>query len=162
MVAAGLIERALCRVFRFTDIEHEGSLYMRRWFLTGKRSDGWELVLHKICRPDADAACHNHPGDFATLVLRGGYLEEVMQVDGSKFMDAVVAGDIRFRSADFAHRIERIFGGAAWTLCLRRRATNQWGFWVPDSEYNGGQRFVQAEQYFRPGYDRAAAPERAP
>ena len=153
----GLIERALCRLLAFTDIQHEGSLYMRRFFLTPKNADGWELVLHKICRPDVDAAHHDHPGDFATLVLRGGYIEKGLLPDGQECAEAVTAGNLRFRSATFAHRIDRILGNAAWTLCLRRRVTNPWGFWRADQK---PAEWTPADEYFRPGYERAPAPQR--
>lgn len=35
------------------------------------------IYLHDILTPDSDPAPHSHPFAFASLVLRGGYIEEV-------------------------------------------------------------------------------------
>jgi hypothetical protein len=58
-------------------------LYLQRWFIMGRGGDdgragtSWALMLHRMHRPDEDRAHHDHPWNFWTLVLWGGYVEEV-------------------------------------------------------------------------------------
>lgn len=68
-----LRDRLLTRL-RHIDIDLEGDLYLRRWWLLGhKNSNTGALMLHKMYRPDADRCHHDHPWPFTTLVLWGGY-----------------------------------------------------------------------------------------
>ena len=66
----------------------DGSLYLLRCWLTEptpepdsaeKFESGNSVLLHFFPRPDADRAFHDHPWDFRTTVLDGGYVELVTQ-----------------------------------------------------------------------------------
>lgn len=149
-----MIERLLRLTFKHQDIVHKGSLYLRRFFVA--KIAGWELVVHKICRPDADAALHDHPSDFATLALRAGYVEQVLHPDGVK-EETLVRGQLRFRSSDHTHRISRILGPEAWTLVVRGPKNRSWGFWDVSVQ---PPKFTVAREYFGPGYDQAEPPRR--
>lgn len=59
-----------------------GSLYMERFWLFGMSYDSWftkltglSVRLHYICRPDNDRHFHDHPWNFVSVILRGGYVE---------------------------------------------------------------------------------------
>lgn len=146
-----MFERLLCLVFKHQDIQHKGSVYLRRWLLT-PTVFGWRLMLHKICRPDADRVLHDHPWDFLTLCLRGGYDEFVLASDGARNVEALRPGQARMRSSNHTHRIARILGPAAWTLVLHGPRRRQWGFWDTDAR---PVMFTVAADYFKPGYDQA-------
>jgi hypothetical protein len=150
-----LAERVLRAVFPNQDITHAGSVYLRRWLLTPSVL-GWRLMLHKICRPDLDRVLHDHPWDFATLCLRGGYIE-LVHGPGGIAGEALTAGHARLRAAEHAHRIDRIFGAAAWTLVLHGPRRRRWGFWDVSV---APARFTLAADYFKPGYDQAASMRR--
>ena len=150
-----MIENLLRLLFRHQDIVHQGSLYLRRFLLTPSLF-GWELMLHKICRPDVDVALHDHPWDFAVLCLSGGYIEQVFS-GGRVSEEALAVGQIRFRSSEHTHRIAYLLDGAAWTLVLHAPKTRIWGFWDVAAT---PPRFTAARDYFKPGYDAAAAPAR--
>jgi hypothetical protein len=151
----GIVERTLRLVFPNQDITHQGDLYLRRWLLTPSVC-GWRLMLHKIARPDRDRALHDHPWDFATLCLRGGYVEELWDGGGAAEREHVlVPGDVRLRAAEHTHRIARIMGAAAWTLVLHGPRRRAWGFW--DAETG---EFTVSHEYFREGYDRASQMQR--
>jgi hypothetical protein len=153
-----VIESLLRRVFLHSDITHRGDLYLRRFFI-GPKVRGWQLMLHKICRPDADRVPHDHPWGFISICLRGGYVESVLQHDNTTNPETLVAGQVRLRAAEHTHRIDRILGDAAWTLVLAGPTRRKWGFWVETPD--GGRRFVESEVYFRDGYCRKSAPVRA-
>lgn len=47
--------------------------YMKRWIL--RLPFGFTLRLHLILRSDGDRHLHDHPFDFVSLLLTGGYVE---------------------------------------------------------------------------------------
>lgn len=111
-------------------------LYLRRFFLTPH----WFPVrvwLHFIAKSDDDRDLHTHPWDFATFVLRNGYVETFKDGTGA----FRTAGNLAFRKAEHAHRvtlfarpsngIHGVFEFPAWTLMFARRARRAWGFVVP-------------------------------
>ena len=51
--------------------EHLGN-YMRRWIA---RCPWFTLRLHNILQSDEGRDHHDHPFDFTSLILRGGYVE---------------------------------------------------------------------------------------
>lgn len=112
-------------------------VYLTRWHLIGgqySRIGG--LMLHKMHRPDDDACHHDHPWSFWTLVLRGGYVEEVTQKDGRIRTRHNRPGMLLYRPAEHTHRIHALPKGSCWTLVLRFRRRRDWGFhtqdgWVP-------------------------------
>ncbi len=149
----GVIENLLRRIFRHQDIEHAGSLYLRRFLLTPSVF-GWRLMLHKICRPDNERVLHDHPWDFAVLCVRGGYIEAVLH-PGGVVRESLVSGQVRFRSFIHTHRIDRILGPVAWTLVLHGPRVHRWGFWDTDAR---PPYFTEATEYFKAGYDKASTP----
>lgn len=56
-------------------IEIGGEKYLSRYFV-GTFSDGRDLWLHQFHTGDGDKHHHDHPFDFHSSVLRGGYTEE--------------------------------------------------------------------------------------
>lgn len=141
-----LIERLLDLVANREDIAVAGSLYLRRWRLLGYNAKlpglfGRSVMLHRIVRPDQDRDPHDHPWDFWTLVLKGGYVEHIYHQPyktrprnpGIDKPEAVVRmpGDRSFRPATHLHRIDSLPFGDAWTLVMtKRREGHQWGFWT--------------------------------
>jgi hypothetical protein len=124
-----------------SDIYSGGVLYMRRWRVGPKWFLG--LRLHHIVRSDADPELHDHPFSFATLILRGGYTEQL--ADGTRTRHG--PGSVLFRSAEVLHRLD--LDKPAWTVVLRGPIRRSWGFmtrigWMP------WQRFVDAKRVFVP------------
>jgi hypothetical protein len=120
--------------------------YMLRWILklpfTIRLPGGWrfsEIRLHKILRSDKDRHSHDHPFDFWSLLLTGGY-DEVLP--SSLLFDEFTArrrwlSVVRHRGAD-AHRL--ILTRPVWTLVLVSPKYREWGFhtedgWVSHDDY---------------------------
>lgn len=60
---------------RWTDVVLNGETYLRRLHLV--QTPLFSVMLHWILTPDPQPDLHDHPVDFWSFVLRGGYKEEV-------------------------------------------------------------------------------------
>lgn len=121
-------------MFKRFDIQINGDVYMRRWTIV--RLFGLKLMLHKMERPDADRCLHDHPWWFISLVLRRGYMEEVMTDGGTTDFNWNWPGKLLFRGMMHTHRVSNLPNGPCWTLVLRGRRRREWGFhtihgWMP-------------------------------
>lgn len=88
-------------------------------------------LLHWIVRPDPNGAFHDHPWDFQSVVVSGGYREERRE---SSDNDAPWLVDLHgptrgliVRSASDLHRIVEVLG-ATWTLVTTGPRVREWGF----------------------------------
>ncbi len=120
-------------------------IYLSRYWLFGHQTSRIALMLHKMHRPDDDACHHDHPWSFWTLVLYGGYIEEVTLPNGSMKIRRNRPGMILFRPAEHTHRIEALPKGICWTLVLRFRKSRSWGFWTKKG-WVAWRRFIDNRQ----------------
>lgn len=90
-------------------------LVRTRWF---------GLYLHRILGDDPDGL-HDHPWDFAVLVVSGGYIEWTPTGPGHITGRIRRAGSFRFMRAESLHRLAFC---DAWTLFARVRRRREWGF----------------------------------
>jgi len=170
-----LFNSILCRLFKYRDIVkteeseesigngvalyHSGpTLYLRRFYLwsKGNKEDGYKgaIFLHNIRRSDNDRHMHDHPWDFTSYVLAGGYYEqlpgaEVVDLAGnvSKPGRKVYPGMELHNPAEHLHKVElwRNPDGSpmrAWTIVKAGPARRIWGFqteegWVDYKTYLG-------------------------
>lgn len=162
-----LVDWLIARAERTPYYHLEG--YMERFWLfrVGPRhestryrqsSTGWfSARIHKILRSDKDRDLHDHPQDYCSIILRGGYYEVTPGpvIDGDEQLWTqrrwYGPGSVLFRRAESPHRL--ILPGDRHTVSLfitgpRRR---EWGFhtpegWVPWKEYEArGDRPPYAE-----------------
>ena len=120
--------------------------YLYRWFVFGRVPDptsenpnkirsrtflGHRAYLHCFLRSDDDRALHDHPSYSLSISLKGSAFEHTINAGGVHSRRRVSAGNIRFRSAKFAHRIE-INDGEYWTLFIFGPNLREWGFHCPD------------------------------
>jgi hypothetical protein len=99
---------------------------MVRFFILGSRGEGdnsWGVRLHHILSSDDDSLFHNHPYNFVSFILWGGYTE---YKPGSKSRRFHI-GNINKSSIDEYHRLE--LDRPAWTLVFTGRRQADWGFW---------------------------------
>jgi hypothetical protein len=116
---------------RGPDIEIGGSVdpYLRRWFLI-PRNRWFNIYLHQFCRSDDDRALHDHPWWNLSILLRGQYDEHTISDGGVSVRTTRMAGELKFRKAKSAHRIE-LTHGPCWTLFLTGPRIREWGFHCP-------------------------------
>lgn len=103
------------------DIDNPDDVYLSRLMLVRLPFVG--LYLHVIRRPDWAHCQHDHPWAFVTIILRGGYEE---QVGDRQFVRR--PGYVGYRGRNFEHRITKLLNGPAVTLVVRGRNHESWGF----------------------------------
>lgn len=134
----------------------DGSEYMARWWLVPYRHLhalawwrnplGWLLQqfdiavrVHHIATADLDRALHDHPWDFISVVLRGGYLEArprnispCFEGHGTEdsFYTERCTGSIGYRRATDRHRIISVKPNT-YTLFITFKKVQWWGFYTP-------------------------------
>ena len=150
LVAGLIIQRAL-RTPYFHLQNSDGSPYMNRYWLfrlfrtEDRDHDGGSdedtahgkiaARVHWIRSSDEGRVFHDHPWDFVTIILRGGYYEltpvDSFSLDFRKRWHG--AGSVLFRRAADWHRLlidpERA-GGETWTLFIMLPKKQSWGFRV--------------------------------
>lgn len=119
----------------------EGEVYLTRWTIA--RLFGWALMVHVMRRPDQDRCHHDHPWCFFTLVLRGGYVEEVVDLStGEATERRNRPGTLLYRPALHTHRVAELPKGSCATLVLRGPYRRVWGFRNPLGAWRPWDRFV--------------------
>jgi hypothetical protein len=98
-----------------------GDVFFYRYVLLKTR---WFAVyLHEFLRSDGDRCLHDHPWSFVSIILSGGYWEEMP--DGRHWRPV---GSILLRRAKTAHRIELWPGTRPWSLVIVGPKVRPWGF----------------------------------
>jgi hypothetical protein len=148
----------------------DSDAYLARYWLTPpkKDEDGYSsaesIVLHQFIRGDDDGALHNHPYDFVTTILSGGYDEVTGElVNGGVWLSeqgrprSVVwvgpaekdwkttprrAGDQVRKEARQVHMATNPLPDT-WTLVQTGVRCNDWGFYPPGKPFVPWRQFVQ-------------------
>jgi len=105
-----------------------GELHFQRWVLFALPF--LRIYLHKICLPDYDEHMHDHPWNFISIILKGGYLEKFS--NGPNY-DIVSynhnnPGTIVKRNREQVHKIEKLFKISSWSLVLAWGEYQIWGY----------------------------------
>ena len=95
----------------------------------------FQIMLHRIYRPDRQRDLHDHPWWFLSILLWGAY-KEVTQ-DGVRRCRWW-----NFKRTTDRHSITEVSRRPVWTLVITGPKRRTWGFWV-----DGGTRFVQWKEY---------------
>jgi len=129
-------------------IGRPGDPMLERWRLA--QTPWFGIYVHFIYREDLDPVPHDHPWQFRSLIVRGGYNEELHRRPGSG--ECVVVARRRWSLHVFplhwAHRIVHVQPGTV-TLVLVGRKVRTWGFydgprWV---DYRDALRLRPTERY---------------
>ncbi len=139
--------------FRREVITHaDNQPYLQRLIIF--RGFGFGIYLHRFLGSD-DACLHCHPFDFVSILLRGGYFETIgqnwfQQDDGSWCWEWLhrtycQAGDVLFRPARTAHRIEIDLARPPVSLVFTRRLGRKWGFFSPLAGWVWWKQYTHSE-----------------
>ena len=158
-----ILHRCLRRDADFT-IGGRDRPYMLRWWITpwsgGHQREPaqrtrWQRIgmvlplphvyLHWILRSDDDRALHDHPWPNASLVLAGSYIEHTIAAGGIHRRTLRSGGDLVFRRARAAHRLEITPGEACWSLFLTGPKLRTWGFHCPERGWVPWREFTDVE-----------------
>lgn len=145
--------------------------YLCRWYITPWR--GWyryvpearrtrwqrfavavsralpNIYLHQFLRSDDPRALHDHPWAWASLLLRGSYIEHTIAAGGIHQRAVRSAGSLKVSGPRTAHRIElweTLSGQPAecWTLFITTPIVREWGFHCPHRGWVPWRKFTAA------------------
>lgn len=133
---------ALFKWFVIPDRENPEQIYLKR--LRVIQTPFWSIYCHWIYLPDTDRDLHNHPWNFTSIILRGGYVE---YLDSPREpCDGVAQSFLRWSRhkmwMDEWHKIVSIKPRTI-TLVITGHRKQTWGFktaegFVPWYEYDRG------------------------
>lgn len=101
--------------------------YLHRWRLFRFRQ--WVVRIHRILDQDRTPFLHTHPFDYVSVVIWGGYTEQILCDDGSLRTEHHRFGSIIRRRAEDAHRIATFRTGCC-TLFLAKSKTSEDQGWT--------------------------------
>ena len=111
-----------------------GELHFERFAII--ETKWFAFYIHKIHKADKDPHLHSHPWNFATLTLKGSYVEKHLSTDVFGEMQDVerVKKTFSFATADrnYFHKIEEILDGPVHTLFVTWGRHKNWNYLVND------------------------------
>lgn len=106
--------------------------YLYRWYVTPKRPEGL-CYLHVQVADDPDRGLHDHPWDNQSVILSGGYVEQLQVTPPNGYIETLKRkkGDVIHRRGFMAHRL-LLAPGVPYTMTLFSTGPRErdWGFWV--------------------------------
>lgn len=150
----GKDDRVRWALFASFDIPCNDGLYLRRLRIVQTPLFG--VYLHEMHAPDSDRDFHDHPFNFVSLVLKGGYRELLQDsrtdphaAQGVRTVEYGRWSVHRMRTTQ-GHRIIALKDNPTYTLVLVGRRLQNWGFWTRAGwiqwdkyhEITGGERAV--------------------
>ena len=101
--------------------------YLTRYYLLDKK---WmQICIHVFHRSDFDDM-HDHPWNFLSIILWGGYLEETMGYKRRRQRKRVWPGMFLFRRATHRHRVVLKNEKKAVSLVFMGPYIREWGFFT--------------------------------
>ena len=135
---------AFFKRYDIVDGSNPEKVYLTRWRLL--QTPWFGIFLHKLNRPDSDRALHDHPWNFVSLILKGGYDEKRPCFCGWKSCEfspittTRSVGSFAYRKAEDLHAIVKLWRIPTWTLIIIGRHRRDWGFqtekgWVSHDKF---------------------------
>lgn len=122
---------------------------MKRWVLDLYL---FSIRLHHWMSSDDQRHYHDHPWNFITIVLAGGYTDiapsNQEDPDSRPIHERMTPGTICHRASFHKHTV-KVDDGGCWTLLLTGRPIRTWGFWVKRKDGSGIWRMRKRNKYFR-------------
>jgi hypothetical protein len=135
--------------YRLVPDRHTGADYLHRYylFLKDRKWFPFNITLHTIVKSD-EPVFHDHPWNYTTIILKGGYWEHVPFFDKNGKKSGEVStwrgpGSKISRKANELHYLELDESiGPATTLFIMGRQQRDWGFlndgkWIQWEKYLG-------------------------
>ena len=101
--------------------------YLIRWRLIQTPLFG--IYLHKFEGPDPRDTLHDHPWNFVSIILRGGYVERRLNPKTMTVNENHKVRFINVLKAKDSHAIIRILRNPTWSLLFVGRRQRTWGYW---------------------------------
>lgn len=124
------------KLFLIKEIKSQkGELHFQRYRII--ETKWFNIYIHYIAKSDEDEHMHDHPWDFISFILRGGYYEDSIQafwqtkdtIDKIEYESIVVCAlEYIKRQANIFHKITLI--KPTWTLVFTGPRKRTWGYFV--------------------------------
>lgn len=131
----------------------DNDIYMKRFVVA--KNKFFSIYIHEFWRSDYDVH-HDHPWDFLTYIIRGGYTEEVLKWNSGNLFPhkrKVKAGNFLIRNAEHIHRVIIKEHSFPLTICVQGPKRRQWGFWKLEKEgewkWTHWRPFLKVSEGFR-------------
>lgn len=103
----------------------EGELHFKRWRIL--KTPWLEVYIHGIYKEDQDEYLHNHPWKIWTMILKGGYFEELHT--GEHRLRTF--GHMSYAKISDFHKIKKMYKSPTYSLAIvGRRINADWGYMV--------------------------------
>ena len=117
-----------------------GELHFTRWRIFSIPKWNINLYLHRIAINDLDKHPHDHPWNYITFIIKGGYVE--------RCNDRVCIRqlfDISRKKATETHKIVHLLGKVCYTLVFTYGKKRTWGYqtekgWIDHVTYRFKKR----------------------
>jgi hypothetical protein len=123
-------------------VSKEGKVHFRRYRLL---ATPWlNIYIHQILKSDEEAHFHDHPWNFYSFILKGGYKElSSYAVDGWKNVHTnyYLRHSLVHHKRNDAHKLT-LMASCVWTLVLTYSKHKTWGYqteagWIDFKSYRG-------------------------
>lgn len=138
---------AFMQRFEIPDYDTDG-IYLTRWRIVQTPLFG--VYVHRFDGPDPRPTLHDHPWNFLSIVLRGGYAEFTPgDREGIYAVPRLVRRFNRKRATDL-HWISQLNRTPSWTLMFVGRRKRVWGYfdrdgtWTRFDEHPYNEQFIAA------------------
>lgn len=131
-----LLKKVVDKLFLVREIFSKiGEPHFRRWRIIKYPFIGGGIYLHRLLKSDQDAHCHDHPWDFTSLILYGGYVEYYPDKPAQIFLPL----QVNSKKAEEYHKIDLVHG-STYTLVFMGPKRRPWGYsvngkWIENSKY---------------------------
>ena len=101
-------------------VSRKGIVHFKRWSIWSTR--WFNIYLHQINEADLDEDMHDHPWSFWSIILWGGYQEQLKDsLVNRRFLH------MAYRKKNTPHKILRLFR-RTWTLVVTGPGDRVWGY----------------------------------
>lgn len=113
--------------FVIPNLDNPEETYLTRWRII--QTPWFALYLHRMDGPDSRDTLHDHPWNFTSVVLKGGYVERRLNTHDMTVNDVHRVERINRMHTYDAHAISRLLRVPTWTLMFVGRRVRTWGYW---------------------------------
>jgi hypothetical protein len=140
---------AFMQRFEVPSVEHPLEAHFVRWRVIQTPLFG--IYVHRFDNPDV-RTFHDHPWNFISLVLKGGYAEALSQEpieDNPTQYRTVRAGRFNIKRATDLHFIASLLRRPTWTVLVVGRRQRVWGYvdetgWTQFDQHPNNDKFHEA------------------
>ena len=122
-----MIKTLINRLFLIREISSkEGIVHFRRYRIL--ETEWFSIYIHNILESDKDIHSHNHPWNFLSIILYGGYEESRSISSCSHFASKLIIKWFTQMNINEFHKI-KLLKNSCWTLVFTGKRINpNWGY----------------------------------